>query len=346
MEYIEDIKALCKKLTDCVGTSGLEKDAAEVSSTVLSKFMNTHIDTMGNVVASLNESGKIKVLLDAHLDRIGLVVRGIDSKGFLLIDKVGGIDERVLTGTEVTVYSKEVLNGVICSTPPHLLSDADKEKGVLVSALAVDIGFSKEEAEKIVSIGDRIIVKSEFSSLCGTKIATGALDNRCGAASLILAAEHLSNSLKNVALTVVLSSQEETMGSGAKCAAYSNYCDYAIVVDVGFGSDCYTDKSETIDLAKGVSIGISPVLDRKLTMKLKSIAEEENIPYQHDVMSGRTGTNADNICTAKSGIKTALLSIPLKYMHTPVEVIDLKDVEYTAKLIEKFVLYLEEKNNA
>lgn len=340
-----EICALCEKLTACAGTSGDEKEAADTAVELLSKYMNTHKDNMGNVVGTLNENGKVKVLFDAHLDRIGLVIRGIDEKGFLLIDKVGGIDERVLTGAEVTVFGKETLSGVICSTPPHLLSDADKEKGVEVSKLAVDIGYSKEQAQKLVSIGDRAIIKSEFIKLTDTRISTSALDDRCGVAAVMLAAKSLSKALKNVSLTVLLSSQEETMGSGAKCGAFDNYTDYAIAVDVGFGDDPYTAKSETIALGKGTSIGIAPVLDRELTMLLKEIAEKESIPYQHDVMSSRTGTNADHICTSKGGIKTALLSIPLKYMHTPVELIDLKDVNYTAMLLEKFVLYLEEKYN-
>lgn len=335
-----------EKLTACGGTSGYEKDAATVSENILSEYMNTCTDNMGNVIGALNEEGKIKVLLDAHLDRIGLVVKGIDEKGFLLVEKVGGLDERVLTGAEVTVYGKKALTGVICSTPPHLLSVEDEKKGVDVSKIAIDIGFARKEAEELVSIGDRAIIKSEFTRLLGSRVAAGALDNRCGVLSLILAAEKLCKRLKNVSLTILLSSQEETYGSGAKCGAYSTDADYAIAVDVGFGGDCYTEKSLTVALGKGPSIGIAPVLDRGLTLKLKEIAEKENIPYQHDVMSRTTGTNADHICITKGGIKTALLSIPLKYMHTPVEVIDIKDVEYTAALIEKFILTLEENANA
>lgn len=333
-------------LTDCFGTSGYEAEAAVASQNILSEYMNTHTDNMGNVIGVLNEEGKIKVLLDAHLDRIGFVIRGIDEKGFLLVDKVGGLDERVLTGAEVIVCGKEKITGVVCSTPPHLLSEEDEKKGVDISRLAIDIGYTKEEAESVTSIGDRAIVKSDFTRLLGTRVSAGALDNRCGVLSLILAAEKLKDKLKNVSVTVLLSSQEETYGSGAKCGAYTSEADYAIAVDVGFGSDCYTEKSLTVDLGKGPSIGIAPVLDRALTLKLKEIAEKEGIPYQHDVMSRTTGTNADHICITKGGIKTALLSIPLKYMHTPVEVIDLKDVEYTAELIEKFVLTLEDEANA
>ena len=139
---------ILERLTACCGTSGYEMEAADISADFLSAYMNTYEDNMGNVVGTLNENAKIRVLLDAHLDRIGLVIRGIDKDGFLLVEKVGGLDERVLTGAEVTVYGKETLTGVICSTPPHLLSELDEKKGVDVSKIAIDIGFTKEEAEK------------------------------------------------------------------------------------------------------------------------------------------------------------------------------------------------------
>ena len=142
------------------------------------------------------------------------------------------------------------------------------------------------------------------------------------------------------------SAQEEVGGSGAKTAAYTADSDVAIVVDVGFGSDVYCDKTETNTLSKGPSIGISPTLDRVLGKELSCIAKDNGIPFQHDVMSGRTGTNADQINISRGGVKTALLSIPLRYMHTQVEVIDTKDVEYTAELIAAYILKKEAELDA
>lgn len=337
----------CELLTSMAGTSGDEENAANEAKEILSEYMNVTTDVLGSVIATANESGNIKVLLDAHIDRIGLIVRGIDENGFLLIDKVGGVDERTLVGAEVEVFAKEKLTGIICSTPPHLLKGGDSEKQVNISSLAIDIGFDKESAEQYVSLGDRAIVHSQGGKLLGDKFTFGALDDRSGAVSVIKAAQAVSDKLHNVALTVLLSAQEETGGSGAKAGAYKIDADYAVAVDVGFGSDKVTNiGGETIDLAKGPSIGISPVLDRELMLRLKSLAEENNIPYQHDVMTPRTGTNADHICISKGGTKTALLSIPLRYMHTPVEVVDVSDIDNTAKLLEKFILSLEEKSNA
>ena len=122
--------------------------------------------------------------------------------------------------------------------------------------------------------------------------------------------------------------------------------DYAIAVDVGFGNDPYTDKTQTVELSKGPSIGIAPILDREMMKELKELAVEENIPYQHDVMSGRTGTNADHINITGGGVKTALLSLPLRYMHTGCEVVNTDDIENTARLIAAYLLKKEAECNA
>lgn len=339
-----DTKELCFSLAEADGTSGDEAQARELCKKYLSKFMQPQTDTIGSLVGTMG-NGQLKILLDAHIDRIGLVVREIDEKGFLLVSAVGGVDPRVLVGAEVTVLGSEKLCGVICSTPPHLLTKADKEKGVEIKRLAIDIGLSKKEATEKVSIGDRVIIDSKPLTLLNNKISCAALDDRCGVASLILAIEKLFGKLKNCTVALQLSSQEEVGGSGAKTAAYTADSDIAIVVDVGFGTDPYCDKTETNELSKGPSIGISPTLDRDLMLELVEVAKENNIPFQHDVMSGRTGTNADNINISRGGVKTALLSIPLRHMHTAVEVIDVRDVEYTAELIAAYVLKKEAEYN-
>lgn len=334
-------KELCLSLCNCNGTPGDETEISQKAQNILSEYMNAEIDTLGNVVATCNENGKIKIVLEAHMDRVGLVVRGIDENGFLLIDKVGGTDARTLVGANVVVFGKEKLSGVVCSTPPHLAKKGDEGAVIDISALAVDIGCSKEKAEQLVSIGDRAIIDTNAVELLSGRISAPALDDRSGMAAVISAVKSVSSKLKNVALTVVFSTQEEVGGSGAKTAAFGFDADYAICVDVGFGSDLLCDRTQTIDLEKGASIGISPVLDRKLMLELKAIAKKNDIPFQHDVMSGRTGTNADNICNSKGGVKTALLSLPLRNMHTPVEVISLKDVKLTADLICAFILEKE-----
>lgn len=339
------IKELCFSLCEKAGTSGDETVAAKYTQELLSEYMSATIDTLGNVIGTVGE-GRTRILLDAHLDSIGLVVRGIDEKGFLLVDRVGGMDERILTGAEVTVHGKEELFGVICSVPPHLQKGDSKKELLSLKEMAVDIGFNKEEAEKRVEIGDRITLKAQKAELLNGNISCGSLDDRSCVAVILRALELVKNKIPSLKLTVVFSAQEETGGSGAKTAAFSAMPDYAIAVDVGFGNDPYTDKAQTIELGKGPSIGIAPILDRAMMKELKDLAMKENIPYQHDVMSGRTGTNADSINITGSGVKTALLSLPLRYMHTAGEVINLEDVENTAKLIAAYLLKKEAENNA
>lgn len=339
-------KELCLSLCEAGGTPGDEKEIAKKAHDILSQYMKTEIDTLGNVVGKFNEDGKIKIVLEAHMDRVGLVIRDIDEKGFLLVDKVGGTDARTLIGANVIVFGDDKLPGVVCSTPPHLMKKGDEDSPVDVTKLAIDIGFSKEKAQQLVHIGDRAIIESKGIELLGDRISSAALDNRAGMASVIVAVENVIKELKNVALTVVFSTQEEVGGIGAKTAAFNIDADYAFCVDVGFGSDFLCDRTQTIDLEKGASIGISPVLDRELMLELKDIAQKNAIPFQHDVMAGRTGTSADNISGSKGGEKTALLSIPLRNMHTPVEVISANDIKLTADLISAFILEKEGQYNA
>lgn len=340
-----DIKELCFSLSEKNGTSGDETAACEYAKKLLSEYMTTEIDVLGNVVGTMGDKG-VHILLDAHIDQIGLVVRHIDEKGFLLVDKVGGPDLRVLTGAEVTVHGKEELFGVISSVPPHLQKGDNKNESLDLKTMAVDIGMNKESAESLVSIGDRITLKNTQLELLGDRIASPSFDDRCCVAVILRALELTKSKLNNIKVSVLFSSQEETSGSGAKTGSFSLMPDYAIALDVGFGDDPYTDKAQTIALGKGPSIGISPTLDREFTKELKELCITKDIPFQHDVMGGRTGTNADSINNTGRGIKTALLSVPLRYMHTGCEVVSLFDIESTAKLLAEYLLKKESECNA
>ncbi len=340
-----DLKKLCFDLAEKCGTSGDEAEAALFAKSELERYMDAEIDTLGNVKGTFG-NGKTHILLDAHIDQIGLVVRGIDDKGFLLVDRVGGPDERILIGSEVTVHGKEELFGVICSTPPHLLTAEEKKAGVDIKKMAVDVGLSKQDAEKAVEIGDRITLRCCQHELLNGNITSGAFDDRCSVAVILRALEMVQGKINNLTLTVLFSVQEETGGSGAKTGSFSAMPDYAIAVDVGFGDDPYTDKTMTIGLGNGPSIGISPTLDRAFTAELKNICKEKDIPYQHDVMGGRTGTNADSINNTGKGVRTALISVPLRYMHTGIEVINIDDIENSAKLIAEYLLKKEAECDA
>ena len=335
-----DLKELCFSLAEKCGTSGDEVAAVNYAAQLLSEYMPTEIDRLGNVVGHIG-TGNIHILLDAHIDQIGLVIRGIDDKGFLLVDKVGGVDLRVLIGAEVTVHAKQDLFGVICSVPPHLQKGDSKEDTIDLKNIAVDIGLTKDEAASVVDIGDRITLRCPQNQLLGDNIVSSGFDDRAGVAVILRALEMVKGKFNNISVTVVFSSQEETGGSGAKTSSFSAMPDYAIAVDVGFGDDPYTDKTQTITLGCGASIGVSPILDKDFTKELVELCKKNDIPYQHDVMGGRTGTNADSISVAGKGVKTALLSVPLRYMHTGCEIININDIENSAKIIAAYLLEKE-----
>ncbi len=334
-----DLKKVCFDIAGMPGTSGAEECAADFCASLLSKYMSVKTDCLGNVVGTAG-NGKEHILLDAHLDQIGLVVRGFDDKGFVLFDKVGGADLRVLTGAEVILHGKRDVYGVIGSVPPHLSKNDDSKK-LDIRQMAIDTGFDRDEIQKFVSVGDRITLKFDQLELLGDKISSGAFDDRCAVAAVLYALELVKGKLNNITLSVIFSTREETGGSGAKTGTFSLMPDRSVVIDVGFGDDPYTPASDTIKLGKGPSIGISPVLDKGFTEELIAVAEEKNIPYQHDVMGRSTGTNADGITVTGIGVKTALLSIPLRYMHTGNEVISLSDIENTGKLIAEYLLKRE-----
>ena len=340
-----DLFNLLKKLTDCDGTSGAEANAAAVAKAELTRYMPCEIDRMGSVVGSTGVPGET-VLLDSHLDQIGLIVTAIDETGFLKIAACGGADALVLAAAEVTVHGKEELPGVVVSTPPHLISKEDAKKARKIPELAVDIGLTKEAAEAKVSAGDRITLNAPLKRMLNERVCGASLDDRCGVASILLCLEKLGDAVKSLPLRVVFSANEETGGSGARVAAYNAGASEAIAVDVSFAKAPGVKETVRAALGKGTMIGFAPTLDHAMSHQLRQLAEAGSIPFQFEVMSGRTGTNADDIAVAGHGARMALLSIPLRNMHTAAEVIDLRDVEATADLMAAYLKTKAVKNDA
>ena len=333
-----DTKELCFKLVSPVGISGDENEAVKVASQLLSEYMPVKTTALGNVFGRKEGKGK-HILLDAHLDQIGLIVRGVSEKGFILFDKCGGTDPRTLIGNEVEVLGEKTLFGVICSVPPHLSNGDDKLPKI--TKMAIDVGLSKEEAERLVFPGDRIVVRSNTVSLLGDKISAAALDNRAGVAVILKCLEYLKEKSFDANLTVLFSSLEEVGGMGARTGAFISDADEAIVTDVTFGFSPDVEKASSGELGKGPLIGFAPVLDREMSKKLVSLAKEKEIPFDTEVMCSSTGTNADDISVSRGGIKTAILSVPLRSMHTTVEVVDIKDIENTARLMAEYIMAQE-----
>ena len=333
-----ELKEVLFDLCAAHGVSGSERSAFAVARRYLAPFARSiYSDANGNLYAELGDPQAAKtLLLDAHLDRIGLIVTDIDDNGFVKVDKCGGVDIRTLQNT--VIESETGLRGTVCCLPPHL-SDGSEDKANPISKTWLDFGMPAEEVKKRLSVGDVLTFCTEPAELLGGKLTAPALDNRSGVASLIRVAELLSGKSCPYRVTLLLSSQEETFGTGAATGAFRIDADEAIAVDVSFANQPdISGQYAGISLKKGPMIGIAPILSRQMSNRLIALAKERNIPFQREPLAGRTGTNADRIALTKSGVRTALVSIPEKYMHTQSEVIHPDDVENTAQLIAAYIL--------
>ena len=340
-----DTKQLLLDFSSLTGVSGREGEAANYGASLLAPYGKISRTPLGSVVCRVREPcpGQPHILLDAHIDEIGMVVTYIEESGFLRVAACGGIDRRLLLAAPVFIHGQAgPVQGVVCSVPPHLAGENDK-KNKKVDEIYIDIGFdSKEESAKQVAPGDVVTICSESRALLGGHVSGKAIDDRAGCVSLLKALEYLGDFPLACGLSVLFSSMEETGGAGAKTAAYELAPTHAVAVDVSFGHTPDAPKEKCGQLHEGPMIGIAPILSRTLTQKLTELAKAEGIPYQVEVMGGKTSTNADHIAVARGGVQTALLSIPQKYMHTPIETVAVCDVENTARLLCAFVKFISQ----
>lgn len=330
---MEEILSLLKRLTQAVGVSGCEDNIADELCSILEPYGKVSKDSLNNVYCTFGDG--YHFLLDAHLDEIGLIVTEITNDGFIKFDKCGGIDFRMLSGYQVSVWGKKEIKGVISAKPPHLQTDEELKSVSKLKDLSVDTGYTADELRKIVRPGDRITFKRNFTKLLNNRVSASCLDDRAGVCAVLLCLEKLKK--LPCKITVMFSSQEELGLRGAGAGAFGIQCDEAICVDVSFALAPGCDPKDCGVLGGGAMIGFSPILNAQMSKSLKDTADELGINYQIEVMNGKTGTNADVLSITQSGIKTALISIPERYMHQPVEVVDLSDIENTAHLIGGYI---------
>ncbi len=332
-----DLKETIKVLAETAGPSGNEDAAAELALGMLKEYCPEAEIKNGNVIGRFGQFSdeKPSLVLDAHIDQIGMIVTYITDEGFIRMGNLGGIDRRLLPAQPVVIHGSRDIKGVICSVPPHL-NKGDSEVLSFDNA-AVDTGMSKVELEKIVSAGDSITFDVKCRDLMGSRITGGALDDRCGVAAILRTLDMLKGQETAFNVTVIFSTQEELGERGAKIGAFEIDPDIAIAVDVSFAYANGENEESCGYLGKGPMVGISPSLSREISDKLISAAKASDIPYQIEVMSGMTSTNADRYSVNRCGAKTCTVSIPLRNMHTPVEVIDTADVELTAQLIAEYI---------
>lgn len=337
-----DTKKILLEFSSKTGVSGLESEAAAYGEKLLSGFGKVAISPLGSLICTVSEpkEGRPHIMLDAHMDEIGMIVSYIGDKGFLRAGGCGGVDRRMLLASTVTVHTRSGdISGVVCSIPPHLNKDGDN-KNKKVEEIYIDIGAAdKPEAENLVRLGDRITIKSRSRELLNGFVSGKAIDDRAGCVSLVKALEYLdlAKNPLNCGLSVVFSSMEEVGCQGAKTAAFAVEPTHALVVDVSYAYTPDEQKENCGEIKKGPMVGFAPVLEDRLSKLLVSLAGKNEIPCQCEVMGGRTGTNSDVIATTRGGVRTALLSIPQKYMHTPIETVAVEDVENVGRLTAAFI---------
>ena len=328
-----DIKNVLKDLADSVGIGNI-KNATEVAEKYISEYAEVkHTNNLG-IIGEIKGERDYTLMLEAHIDEIGFIVTDVDDSGFLTVSACGGIDLRALPSRQVTIHGKTDVRGVFCSTPPHLSEkDITYDK---ISDLKIDT-LSGEKAKEIISPGDYVTFCTKPEDLSADKLCGKSFDDRAGVAVLIELASRFKAKKPPVNLVFCLSDMEEIGLRGAKTAAYGVSPDEAIVIDVSFGEGPGLTPPECGEIEKGAMIGISPVIDRKISDKLIKTARENNIPFQKEVMGRSTGTDADVISVTKSGVKTGVVSIPLRNMHTDCEIISLKDVKSVCDLLEIYI---------
>ena len=308
----------------------------------------TYSDTYGNCVAVLNKGGGPRIMLAGHADEIAMAVNYIDDHGFLYVRRLGGVDPAITKAQRVVIHTRNgPVKGVVGNVAPHL-SKLEKERKVPeIQDLFIDIGVnSKKEALKLVQIGDPITLANEFDLLRGDLVVARAFDNRAGTFAVIEALRLLSEQKGKLQAEVcaVSNIQEEVGLFGARQIAYSLKPDVALVVDVTHATDCPTVNKA---MHGDIRIGHGPAITHggcnhpEVVARIEQVAKKLKISLQHEAMSATSGTDTDAIFWTRGGIASGLISLPNRYMHSPVEVVSLKDLEQIPKLLAGFALSLK-----
>ncbi len=340
MNYEQTLARLCA----LSGPSGFEENVTKAAAELLRPLTDeVYFTRLGSVVGvrRCGRENAPKLLLDAHLDEIGFIVTGHD-EGFLRFASLGGVDPRMLPDREITLMTEPPVTGVVICLPPHVQEDGEMDKSLPIKELCIDVGLSQEEAKKRIPVGTPAAYRGGCAPLGEDLLCGKALDDRAGFAVLLDVLERLQGKELDVDLYVLGSTQEETHSSGAITAAYEIAPQLCVAVDVTHGDTPDGPKHETFKLGGGPVIGVGPNCARSLSGRLKELAGELEMPIQIEVMASSSGTNAWPIQVSREGVATAVLSIPERYMHTPVEVVNKKDLEDAARLLAACVESLGE----
>ncbi len=343
----EEIKNLLEKLSNAHGISGHEKEGRETGGKQLKPYVDKiKTDKLGNLIATKN-GGKPSIMIAAHMDEIGFMVKYIDEKGFVYFAKSGGWFDQTLLNQRIFIHTKKgTVLGVVGSKPPHIMKAEEAKKVIEIDSMYIDIGAkSDKDARKIgVEVGDTITLDRKLESLSNEIVTGKALDNRAGLTIMIEAARILSKIKTKSEVYFVGTVQEEIGLKGARTAAYSLNPSVAVAVDTTIPGDHpgVEKKSSSLEIGKGPVITVSDAEGRGIVVTesvldwMKSSAKKGKIPSQLSVMEGGM-TDAAIINLTRQGIPSGGISIATRYIHSPVEVLSLNDLQQCAKLIVECV---------
>ena len=340
---MSDLKELLERLSNAHGVSGYEGSVRQIIEDEIKPYVDEiKTDKMGNLIAT-KKGSKPALMLAAHMDEIGLMVKFVDENGFCRFTKTGGWFDQTLLNQRMILHTENgPVYGVLGSKPPHAMKEDESKKVVKAEDMFIDVGAtSKEDAEKLgVKVGTPVTSDVEVKPLGNDMITGKAFDNRAGCVMLIEAVKQM----KDVKATIhaVFTVQEEVGLKGAKTAAFGLNPDVAIATDVTITGDHpgIEKKDSGNEIGKGPSVTVSDADGRGIIVPesvlkwLKDAAESDNIPYQPEVGSGGT-TDATAIHLARDGIPTGVVSIPTRYIHTPVSVMSIGDLEKSVRLIAR-----------
>jgi len=330
-----ELKDFLKLIAAEYGPGGYEQRVVELIKKHISEYTDSvEVDKSGSLIAFKKGNGKEKILLEAHVDEIGLVVSRVVNQDYVRIHMVGGVDFKVLPGQRLKIFGRngKIYRGVVGMLAPHLQKSSDRGRVIEYDELFVDVSMNAEKPK----VGDMAVFDVIPIELDNGLISSKALDNRSSCAVIFETFKFLAKIKHACDVYALFSVKEETGGIGATVGGYKIEPDIAIILDVTH-ADVKDSISPDIKLGKGPALGMGPTVDKEVFNSLKKIAEENKINYQIEPIPSRSYTDADNIQLLKKGIKTALVSIPLRYMHTPVEIVSMNDLKETVRLLVSYI---------
>lgn len=338
MENRQKLKEYIFELCALPSVSGFEARSTEKLKSTVGRYLEfLRSDGVGNhvFVKRCGRPNAPKILVDAHFDEIGFLVREVCEGGFLRIAPLGGVDPAIMQAADVIVYGKEILRGVVVSTPPHLKEADELPK---TEDMLIDTGMSAEKARELIPLGSPVGFAPVYGDLMGERIVGKSFDDKACAACAVWGIAHTPTERLAGDVYMLFSSVEETNRlGGVSAATYAIRPDYAMVIDVNLARVPDTKSFETVEMDKGISISVSAATDIGLTRAVEKLCEDKEIEHSMIAAPASTGTNATSLNLTACGVPVVDIGLPLASMHTYNEVISMRDCETLAKLVSEFI---------